>query len=279
MPHGVVIARSAAQVAALLETAQAARVRSRARGGLTTRANRGVRSVLLDMTGRPRARDRRRAPDGATEAGIFWASLRGAAARGARYCRRRSTDLVRGRHARRRRIDVIRRGSDAAPTRRWRCRWTPTVKSSNARTAQRRAFRRAILGYGQVGVITEATLRTGATRRSGCAISYSSLRTAIEDLQMLDRNDASDYSGILTDGQGDRPAGRVRFGPARSRSMRAAAAAARQRRSRVRAAHGAALCLAAWRCASALPVAAQARAVPQLRRAEYMRGGRMHDAR
>src|SRR6185295_340813 len=60
-------------------------------------------------------------------------------------------------------------------------------------------FQRVILGYGQFGVITEATL---AVRRYSPLrmryFYYTSLRTAVEDLQLLDTNDASDYSGILT---------------------------------------------------------------------------------
>ena len=56
-----------------------------------------------------------------------------------------------------------------------------------------------ILGYGQFGVITEATLKVRPyTPLRMHYFYYSSLRTAIEDLQLLDRNDASDYSGILT---------------------------------------------------------------------------------
>src|SRR5260221_1705814 len=60
-------------------------------------------------------------------------------------------------------------------------------------------FRRVILGYGQFGVITEATLKIRPyTPLRMHYYYYSSLRTAIEDLQLLDRNDATDYSGILT---------------------------------------------------------------------------------
>src|SRR5204863_9456368 len=60
-------------------------------------------------------------------------------------------------------------------------------------------FQRVILGYGQFGVITEATLKVRRyTPLRMHYFYYTSLRTAIEDLQLLDRNDASDYSGILT---------------------------------------------------------------------------------
>ena len=60
-------------------------------------------------------------------------------------------------------------------------------------------FQRVILGYGQFGVITEATLRIRPyTPLRMHYFYYTSLSTAIEDLQLLDRNDAADYSGILT---------------------------------------------------------------------------------
>src|SRR6185436_4141173 len=60
-------------------------------------------------------------------------------------------------------------------------------------------FERVILGYGQFGVITEATLKVRPyTPLRMHYYYYSSLRTAIEDLQLIDSNDASDYSGILT---------------------------------------------------------------------------------
>jgi FAD/FMN-containing dehydrogenase len=77
---------------------------------------------------------------------------------------------------------------------------TPTgeiVECSDASNAG--LFQRVILGYGQFGVITEATLRIRPyTPLRMRYYYYSSLRAAIRDLQMLDANDASDYSGILT---------------------------------------------------------------------------------
>ena len=77
---------------------------------------------------------------------------------------------------------------------------TPTgeiVECSDSRNPE--LFERVILGYGQFGVITEATLKVRPyTPLRMHYYYYSSLRTAIEDLQLIDRNDASDYSGILT---------------------------------------------------------------------------------
>ena len=77
---------------------------------------------------------------------------------------------------------------------------TPTgeiVECSETENAEQ--FQRAILGYGQFCVITEATLKIRRyTPVRMQYFYYSSLRTAVLDLQMLDRGDASDYSGILT---------------------------------------------------------------------------------
>ena len=60
-------------------------------------------------------------------------------------------------------------------------------------------FNKVLLGYGQFGVITEATLKM----RKFSPISlhyvyYSTLTEAIEDMQVLVREDAADYVGILT---------------------------------------------------------------------------------
>ena len=77
---------------------------------------------------------------------------------------------------------------------------TPTgeiVECSDSENAE--LFQRVILGYGQFGVITEATLRVRPyTPIRMRYFYYTSLRTAVRDLQLLDANDASDYSGILT---------------------------------------------------------------------------------
>ncbi len=206
MAHGVVIAKSAAQVATLMKTAQAHRVPVTVRGGGLTTEGESVAfgGVLLDMTGMSRVL----AVDKAhltvrTQAGIFWASL-------AEALRRHGMDYlsaplnltssvggtlgVGG-------IDVnsARLGCSADQALALQV-VTPTgdiVECSDSENAG--IFQRMILGYGQFGVITEATLRI---RRYTPIIMryyyYSSLRTAIEDLQMLDREDASDYSGILT---------------------------------------------------------------------------------
>ena len=58
---------------------------------------------------------------------------------------------------------------------------------------------RVLLGYGQFGVITEATLKIRPfTPIIMKYFYYSSLRTAMEDLQFIAKEDCADYSGILT---------------------------------------------------------------------------------
>lgn len=205
-PHGVVIARSAQQIAYLLRTAQQHRVPVTVRGGgLTTEGESlAFGGVLLDMTGMSRVLH----IDAAaltvrTQAGIFWHSL-------AEDLRRENLDYlsaplnltssvggtlgVGG-------IDVNspRLGCSADQALAVQV-VTPTgeiVECSDSENPE--LFQRVILGYGQFGVITEATLMVRAyTPLRMHYYYYSSLRTAIEDLQLLDRNDASDYSGILT---------------------------------------------------------------------------------
>ena len=206
LPHGVVIARSTGQVALLLKTAQQYRVPVTVCGGGLTTEGESVAfgGVLLDMTGMSRVLS----IDAAAltvraEAGIFWHSL-------AEELRRRGLDYlsaplnltssvggtlgVGG-------IDVnsARLGCSADQALALKV-VTPTgdiVECSDTLNAE--MFQRVILGYGQFGVITEATLRVRRyTPLRMHYFYYASLATAIEDLQLLDRNDASDYSGILT---------------------------------------------------------------------------------
>jgi len=206
LPHGVVIARGAEQIALLLQTAQEYRVPVTVCGGGLTTEGESVAfgGVLLDMSGMSRVLH----IDAAaltvrTEAGIFWHSL-------AEELRRQDLDYlsaplnltssvggtlgVGG-------IDVnsARLGCSADQALALQV-VTPTgeiVECSDTHNAE--LFQRVILGYGQFGVITEATLRVRRyTPLRMHYFYYASLRTAIEDLQLLDRNDASDYSGILT---------------------------------------------------------------------------------
>ena len=206
MPHGVVIARNTGQVADLLRAAQQFRVPVTVRGGGLTTEGESIAfgGVLLDMTGMSRVLHiDTDALTVRTEAGIFWHSL-------AEELRRLNMDYlsaplnltssvggtlgVGG-------IDVNspRLGCSADQALSLQV-VTPTgavVECSDTQNAE--LFQRVILGYGQFGVITEATLKIRPyTPLRMHYFYYGSLRTAIEDLQLLDRNDASDYSGILT---------------------------------------------------------------------------------
>jgi FAD/FMN-containing dehydrogenase len=206
MPHGVVIARSAGQISVLLKTAQIHRVPVTVRGGGLTTEGESVAygGVLLDMTGMSRVVSvNEEKLEVRTQAGIFWASL-------AEHLRRYGLDYqsaplnltssvggtlgVGG-------IDVnsTHRGCSADQALALQV-VTPTgeiVECSDAENAA--LFQRVILGYGQFGVITEATLRVRRyTPIRMRYFYYARLREAIEDLQMLDTGEASDYSGILT---------------------------------------------------------------------------------
>ena len=206
MPHGVVIARSAQQIAALLKAAQLHAVPVTVRGGGLTTEGESVAfgGVLLDMTGMSKviAVDKA-ALTVRTQAGIFWHSL-------AESLRRHGMDYLSaplnltssvGGSINVGGIDVnsARLGCSADQALALQV-VTPTgdiVECSD--TLNPEFFQRVILGYGQFGVITEATLRIRPyTPLRMHYFYYTSLRTAIEDLQLLDRNDASDYSGILT---------------------------------------------------------------------------------
>ncbi|MGQ0512682.1 MAG: FAD-binding oxidoreductase [Betaproteobacteria bacterium] len=288
MPHGVVIARSAQQVATLLKAAQAHRVPVTVRGGGLTTEGESVAfgGVLLDMTGMSRVlavdRDRRTVR---TEAGIFWASL-------AEALRRHGMDYlsaplnltssvggtlgVGG-------IDVnsprLGCSADQALALQVVTPMGEIVECSDTENPE--LFQRVILGYGQFGVITEATLAIRPyTPLKMRYFYYSSLRTAIEDLQRLDREDASDYSGILT--MMDKA---ITLLVAFDSDEREAAFEARWRAGlRGSGEAGFALLTAAryvlrpWLWREALFLLRRKRQLfPEFRRPEHMRDGRMHD--
>ncbi|HTE44202.1 MAG TPA: FAD-binding oxidoreductase, partial [Gemmatimonadaceae bacterium] len=206
LPHGVVIARSASQVSALLQTAQWYRVPITVRGGGLTTEGESVAfgGVLLDMTGMSRVLHvDAQALTVRTEAGIFWHSLAEELRRhGLDYCSAplNLTSSVGG---------TVNVGGIDVNSPRLGCSAdqviamqvvTPTgdiVECSDAKNAE--LFERVILGYGQFGVVTEATLQVRRyTPLRMRYFYYTSLRSAITDLKLLDANDASDYSGILT---------------------------------------------------------------------------------
>ena len=205
-PHGVARARSAEQIAAILKAAQRFRVPVKTRGGgLTTEGETVAHGgLLIDMTGMSDilAIDAEKLTV-RTQAGIFWHSLaEGLRRHGLDYLSAplNLTSSVGG---------TLGVGGVDINSPRLGCSAdqalalqvvTPTgeiVECSETENAE--LFERVLLGYGQFGVITEATLRI--RRYSPISMRYyfyGSLRTAIEDLQMLAREDAADYSGILT---------------------------------------------------------------------------------
>ncbi|MHB8880921.1 MAG: FAD-binding oxidoreductase [Thermodesulfovibrionales bacterium] len=206
LPHGVVRPSSAADVSEVLQAAQRYEVPVTTRGGGLTTEGESVAfgGLLLDMS----SMNRVLAVDTAgmtvrTGAGIFWHQL-------AETLRRDGLDYlsaplnltssvggtlgVGG-------IDINspRLGCSAD-----QCLALEVVTPTGeivecSETENHDLFERVLLGYGQFGVITEATLKIRPfTPIIMKYFYYASLRTAIEDLQFIAREDAADYSGILT---------------------------------------------------------------------------------
>ncbi|MEP6491403.1 MAG: FAD-binding oxidoreductase [bacterium] len=288
LPHGVVIARSAAQVSALLHAAQRHRTPVTVRGGGLTTEGESVAfgGVLLDMTGMNRVLHVD--SDALTvraEAGIFWHSL-------AEELRRHGLDYLSaplnltssvGGTVNVGGIDVNspRLGCSADQVVAMQV-VTPTgaiVECSDATNAE--LFQRVILGYGQFGVVTETTLQVRRyTPLRMRYFYYTSLRAAIADLQLLDANDASDYSGILT--MMDRAVNLlVAFdSPAREAEFNA------RWRPRLRGHGEVAFAIRAagyyalrpWKVGEALYIYRRKRELfPQFQRPEFLRGNDMHD--
>lgn len=205
-PHGAVLIRSAQQVSIILKAAQQYRVPVTVRGGGLTTEGESVAygGLLLDMTGMSRVLSiDKDALTVRTQAGIYWHAL-------AEDLRREQLDYlsaplnmtssvggtlgVGG-------IDVnsARLGCSADQALSLQV-VTPTgeiVECSDENNSE--LFQRVILGYGQFGVITEATLKVRPyTPLDMSYFYYSDLRTAVEDLQRLDKAGVCDYTGILT---------------------------------------------------------------------------------
>ena len=205
-PHGVVLARSAEQISKILKAAQKYKVPVTVRGGGLTTEGESVAygGLLLDMTGMSHVLDiDTEALTVRTQAGIYWHSL-------AEALRRQGMDYlsaplnltssvggtlgVGG-------IDVnspqLGCSADQAISLQV---VTPTgeiVECSDDSNPE--LFQRVILGYGQFGVITEVTLKIRSyTPLTMFYFYYDSLRTAVEDLQRLDKARVCDYTGILT---------------------------------------------------------------------------------
>ena len=206
MPHGVVRSSSAEDISTVLKAAQLYGVPVTTRGGGLTTEGESVAfgGLLLDMSSMNRVLNVD--PAGMTvrtEAGIYWHQL-------AESLRRDGLDYlsaplnltasvggtlgVGG-------IDINspRLGCSAD-----QCVGlkvvTPTgeiVECSERENPD--LMERTLLGYGQFGVIAEATQKIRRfTPITMQYYYYSSLRTAMEDLKFIAHEDAADYSGILT---------------------------------------------------------------------------------
>jgi len=206
MPHGVVIARNATQIATLMQLAQQHQVPVTTRGGGLTTEGESIAfgGILLDMTGMSHVRHIDKAAlTVRTEGGIFWHLLAEALRReGLDYLSAplNLTSSVGG---------TLGVGGIDVNSSTFGCSAdqalalqvvTPTgeiVECSDEENAE--LFQRVILGYGQFGIITEATLRIRPyTPLRMHYYYYASLRDAVEDLMCLDRTQTCDYSGILT---------------------------------------------------------------------------------
>jgi len=205
-PHGVVIAQSAGQISTLMQLAQQHQVPVTTRGGGLTTEGESVAfgGILLDMTGMSRVQHiDKKALTVRTEGGIFWHLLAEALRREGLDYQSAPLNLtssvggtlgVGG-------IDVnsAKRGCSADQALALQV-VTPTgeiVECSDEENAA--LFQRVILGYGQFGIITEATLRVRPyTPLRMHYFYYTSLRDAVEDLMHIDRTQTCDYSGILT---------------------------------------------------------------------------------
>ena len=205
-PSGVLVAATVDQVARVLRAAQKHRIPVTTRGGGLTTEGESVAfgGLLLDMTGMCRVRvvdtD---AMTVRTEAGIFWHHL-------AEQLRRHGMDYLSAPLNLTSSVGgTIGVGGIDINSPRLGCSAdqvvsmqvvTPTGEIRECNEHENAdLFERVLLGYGQFGVITEATLKirpfTPITLRY---FYYPSLHGAIEDLQRLVREDAADYCGVLT---------------------------------------------------------------------------------
>jgi FAD/FMN-containing dehydrogenase len=206
MPHGVTLAGSAGQISCILKQAQIHRVPVTIKGGGLTTEGETVAfgGLQLDMRGMGRviSVDAENMTVRA-EAGIYWHTL-------AEVLRRDGLDYLSAPLNLTSSLGgTLAVGGTDVNSPRLGCSAdhavslqvvTPTgdIKECSE-TINPELFERVLLGYGQFGVITEATMRIRKfTPITMCYFYYSSLREAMEDMQMLVREDAADYCGILT---------------------------------------------------------------------------------
>lgn len=206
LPHGVVVARSAEQIASLMQLAQQFAVPVTVRGGGLTTEGESVAfgGVLLDMTGMSRVLhvDKENLTV-RTQTGIFWHLL-------AEELRRHGLDYLSAPLNLTSSVGgTLGVGGIDVNSSKYGCSAdqalsllvvTPTgeiVECSDEQNSE--LFERIILGYGQFGIIAEATLKIRPyTPLKMHYFYYSSLEPCIEDLLMLDESGTCDYTGILT---------------------------------------------------------------------------------
>ena len=206
MPHGVIVARSTEHVAVIMKEAQKYNIPVTVRGGSLTTEGETVPfgGLQLDMTGMSDvlAVDHENMTV-RTQAGIYWHSL-------AEVLRRDGYDYlsaplnmtssvggtlsVGG-------IDINspRLGCSADQALALKVVTPKGDIVECSETLNTELFNRNLLGYGQFGIITEATLKIRKfTPITMHYFYYSSLSSAINDMMLLAEHDASDYIGILT---------------------------------------------------------------------------------
>lgn len=206
IPHGVLVARTTEMVSEVLKAAQRHRVPVTVRGGGLTTEGETVSfgGLQLDMRGMSRvlAIDRENMTV-RCEAGIYWHSLAEALRRqGLDYLSAplNMTSSVGG---------TLGVGGIDVNSPRLGCSADQalaltivTPKGDILQCSESENpwwFNRVLLGYGQFGVITEATLRVRAfTPVSMHYFYYGDLRRAMEDLVLVSEEGAADYMGILT---------------------------------------------------------------------------------
>ena len=206
LPHGVLVAESAHQLAAVLKAAQKHSVPVTTRGGGLTTEGESVAfgGLLIDMTGMREVlhvdKDQQTVR---TQAGIYWHGL-------AEVLRRHDMDYYSAPLNMTSSVGgTLGVGGIDVNSPKWGCSAdqalalqvvTPTGEIVEcSETENTELFKRVILGYGQFGIITEATLKIRPyTPIRLHYFYYRSLREAVEDLQVLDQAQVCDYTGILT---------------------------------------------------------------------------------
>ncbi len=206
LPRGVHVARSSEDVAEILKSAQEHKVPVAVRGGGLTTEGESVSfgGLQLDMRGMSRVLhiDKENMTV-RTEAGIYWHSL-------AESLRRQGLDYFSAPLNMTSSVGgTLGVGGIDINSPKYGCSAdqaialkvvTPTgdiVECSEKE--DRELFERVLLGYGQFGVITEATLKIRPfTPITMHYFYYGSLRDSMEDLQFLIEEGVADYTGILT---------------------------------------------------------------------------------